>query len=281
MRRRLLPIAALLIAVATILVWWGRPSSTSPSVADAQTARRTVKRTVFEQAPAAQPNDPDLVYDAATGELGLDLMRRVCIQCRAGNLVDEGCRACPAEDVPQGYVTVDLVDQDGRPYPPHEGTVRAGCANRAVITSGRMVLPEGPCELFGTRVDGLLTARGEPQVVHVRADEEQYVLVELPRTPWGAAGVDLTFDGEGRVVVRSAIEGTEGERLPVGAHILVVDGRPVEHVDLTTVAEHLNGPVGSDVEIQYEDPDTGETHTVVLTRSRLDNRVVSPGMVPG
>lgn len=281
-RRTAFALLALVALACLLVLFWVSTSLQAPPPEEEvpEVAQRT--RTVRTAAPAPppEPENDALLAEATRGALGVSYRNRVCRLCRSGALDDPACADCPEEEEPLGRVVVDLVDEDGRPYPPHEASVKASCRHVGVITSGHMDLPEGRCTLTPIRVDGLLDVVGDAVEVEVVADEEQYVLVQLPRTPWGAVGLDLTAI-DGGVEVRRTIEGTHGDTIPVGARILAVDGVEMAGLGVTEVAGELNGPVDSEVTVTYEDPDTGDTVETTIRRSRLSNRHVDPNMVPG
>ncbi|MCB9668981.1 MAG: PDZ domain-containing protein [Alphaproteobacteria bacterium] len=280
-RRHLLLAAALLVLLLVPVILATRDPGAGPPAAIpvATEAPEPVVRSVAGPPPDADPDD--LVAEAAAGTYGVAYRNRVCRACRSGAMDDPGCAQCPEGEAPLGRVVVDIVDEQGRQYPPHETSVHVDCSNAAVITSGHMDLPVGRCVLKPVRVDGLLDVVGDPVEVEVTEDGEQYVLVEIPSAPWGAAGVDLVGEG-GEVVVRGLIPGTAAhDAIPAGARLLQVDGVDVGGRSAAEIARELNGPVGSTVSVRFEHPDTGEAVQVEIPRSRLDNAVVDPHMVPG
>lgn len=275
---------ALGIMGTLLLAWllWPNPVVVAPEAAVVETVpeRAVAQRKQVAIVPPEEPA-PELEA-AASGELGIVILNRICALCQNGGLEDEACDSCPSKPGPYGRISLDVVDEDGRPFDPHEAGIRASCANRGVIGSGALDLPVGRCTLTAHRVDGLLTVVGDAVEVEITENGEAYASITVSSEPWGAAGMDLTRGEEGGVVVRRLIEGTViGEAVPVGAEILDVDGADVTELSHQQVARELNGPVGSTVEVRFRDPVTGEEHVVEIERSRLDNRKVAPNMVPG
>jgi hypothetical protein len=280
-----------LAVVGAMLVWAFWPAA-APVVTE--TAREVdpvpAPRRVAIAAPAPaddaageEPLDEaaELVA-AAKGELGVAILNRVCALCEAG-LDDPACAHCPKVPGPYGRITLDVVGEDGRPLDDFEGSISASCRPRVGVGgSGDLDLPAGPCVLAAIRVDGLLTVIGDSVEVQIDENGAHYASISVPTEPWGAAGVDLAAGDDGRPVVRRLIPGTAiGDAVPIGATLLAVDGDPLDGLSAREAARVLNGPVGSAVELTFRDPESGETVTVEVERSRLSNEHVAPDMVPG
>ncbi|MCB9679261.1 MAG: hypothetical protein H6737_29425 [Alphaproteobacteria bacterium] len=265
-----------LLALLALLVSM-RPSG-APEAAPPEAARAERTRVVLG-APEAAPDGPldeASLEEAARGDLGLSLRNRVCALCAAGALGEAVCGRCNTT-ARAGRVVVDVVGTDGRPFPDHSVMVTSECSRYGGGGSGFLDLPEGRCELTAVRVDGPFHVPGEPVTVDVVADEETYLLLEVPSDPWGGVGVNVRGVGEDLVVDQlfagAAAEGILGE----GAVLLGIDGRDVEGMLPREVAQLLAGPAGTSVEVRFgvEGADGWVEQTV-----RIERRVIRAHEVP-
>lgn len=88
---------------------------------------------------------------------------------------------------------------------------------------------------------------------------------------------------DGHVVIVSPMDGSPAQKagLRPGDIILKVNGEDVAGLLLDQVTGKIKGPAGTEVSLTIEDPNTGETRDMTLTRAKISVKNVSWSVLPG
>ena len=183
---------------------------------------------------------------------------------------------------------VDVVDANGRAFDPSDATAQVNCpdgAGRIGITVGEHGYADvvaGDCTVSARRFQGPFIIDADPVPLTLAGGDEEHVEIELPTDVWGGIGVTVGHGPEGPFV-RSLVAGTDaGDRIPLGAILVAVDGQPVGDLRLDQIVGALTGPEGTQVEVTYREPgaDGADDQTVVLGRRAYKASGVELGAGP-
>lgn len=223
--RRYMAAALLLLAM-----WWLWPSvGDGPQISGVEVASQQREKRVVT--PLMRPDLPAL-EDIATplGEWGPE----------------------PAVD---GLLTVDVVDEQGRPAEHARVWIR-GCRFEARGWQ-EFRLIDGVCSVHAGRRDGALWTQAEP--IRVVAGTQDYVQLKLPSARTGGLGVSVKSDPDGiRVVAVHPNTPAYEMGLEAGDLIIEVDGYDTRELDLQEFIRTMTGAEGTEVDFVVEfDTDEG------------------------
>jgi carboxyl-terminal processing protease len=88
---------------------------------------------------------------------------------------------------------------------------------------------------------------------------------------------------EGRATIVTPFDGSPAQKAGVkpGDIILKVDGKDVSGQSLTQIVDQVLGPAGTKVTLTLQDPNTGATRDVTITRAKIQIHNVTWHMLPG
>ncbi len=95
-------------------------------------------------------------------------------------------------------------------------------------------------------------------------------------------GVEVRMQG-GQVIIVSPMGGSPAEKagLRAGDIIVKIDGQDISGMKLDDVVKLIVGPAGSQVTLTVQDPQSGETRDVTMTRARITIQNVTWDRLPG
>jgi carboxyl-terminal processing protease len=96
-------------------------------------------------------------------------------------------------------------------------------------------------------------------------------------------GAEVTMSANGQVVIVAPIDGSPAKAAGVkaGDIILKVDGADLTGLSLSEVVTKVLGPAGTQVTITLQDPQSGATRDVTITRAKIIVQNVTWIMLPG
>jgi carboxyl-terminal processing protease len=137
----------------------------------------------------------------------------------------------------------------------------------------------GEPELYRRAADGLLANLHDPYAALLSGKElEKHV----ERTTGDYAGIGLLVDARnGWITVVSPMRDSPAERAGIraGDLLIEVDGHPAEDWTLDRAVQAMRGRIGTAVEIAIRRDGTGETLRFRLTRDRIHQPAVPPGVL--
>ncbi|RME28317.1 MAG: PDZ domain-containing protein [Deltaproteobacteria bacterium] len=130
-----------------------------------------------------------------------------------------------------------------------------------------VTLPDRPCELFATRVDGLIRVRGDGVEIDPRDGDRTDIVLSLPDYDVGGIGAVVEFDPEGlRLGALHAGSPAEAAGLSEGDIVLEADGEPLAGRPMVDMIAAVTGEVGSTVQLRVRGAD-GEERLVEVERA--------------
>ncbi len=133
---------------------------------------------------------------------------------------------------------------------------RLGDADRF---DSRVTLPDRPCELYATRVDGLIRVRGDGVEIDPAEGDRTDLVLTLPDYDVGGIGAVVEFDPEGlRLGDIHEDSPAEAVGLSEGDVVLEADGEPLAGLPLIDMISAVTGEVGSSVQLRVRSPDGTE-----------------------
>jgi len=96
-------------------------------------------------------------------------------------------------------------------------------------------------------------------------------------------GAEVSTNSNGQVIIVSPIDGSPAQAAGVkpGDIIMKVDGVDMSGMSLSDVVSKVLGPAGTKVTITLQDPQTGATRDVIITRAKITIQNVTWYMLPG
>ncbi|PWB51555.1 MAG: S41 family peptidase [Anaerolineales bacterium] len=96
-------------------------------------------------------------------------------------------------------------------------------------------------------------------------------------------GAEVTQNSNGQTVIVAPFDGSPAKAAGVkpGDIIVKVDGTDVSGMSLSDVVSKVLGPAGSKVTLSLQDPSTGATRDVTITRAKITVKNVTWIMLPG
>jgi carboxyl-terminal processing protease len=96
-------------------------------------------------------------------------------------------------------------------------------------------------------------------------------------------GAEVSQNSSGETVIVAPFDGSPAQAAGVkpGDIILKVDGVDMTGMTLSDVVSRVLGPAGTKVTLTLQDPNTGTTRDVIITRAKINVQNVSWSMVPG
>ena len=84
-------------------------------------------------------------------------------------------------------------------------------------------------------------------------------------------GIAVRTNPQHAVVVQQVLPNTPAAEARITAGLLIrkVDGISLDGKPLVECVQLIRGPIGSTVQLELAAPDTGQTHTVELTRRKI------------
>jgi carboxyl-terminal processing protease len=131
-------------------------------------------------------------------------------------------------------------------------------------------------------ISGMMDALGDTG--HSRFLTPDMVRAERTVTNGSFEGIGAEVQSKnGNVVIVAPIDGSPAQKAGVrpGDIIVKVDGEDVTGQSLASVIQRILGPAGTKVTITLQDPQTGETRDLTITRARIQLHNVTWQMLPG
>ncbi len=96
-------------------------------------------------------------------------------------------------------------------------------------------------------------------------------------------GAEVSMNANGQVVIVAPFDGSPAQKAGVkaGDIMLKVDGQDLSGLSLSDVVSKVLGPAGTQVTLTLQDPKTGATRNVTITRAKITVNNVSWIMLPG
>ncbi len=96
-------------------------------------------------------------------------------------------------------------------------------------------------------------------------------------------GAEVSMNANGQVVIVAPIDGSPAQAAGVkpGDIILKVDGQDMTGMSLSDVVSKVLGPAGTQVTLTLQDPKTGATRDLTITRAKITVQNVTWIMLPG
>jgi carboxyl-terminal processing protease len=139
-----------------------------------------------------------------------------------------------------------------------------------------------PNQLTYGAISGMVDALGDTG--HSRFLTPQMVKEENSFTQGQFEGIGVEVEQKnGNLVIVAPIDGSPAQQagLRAGEIILKVNGKSIEGLPLDQVVQLILGPSGTQVTITIQDPTTGNTQDVQLTRARIVVHNVTWERIPG
>jgi carboxyl-terminal processing protease len=131
-------------------------------------------------------------------------------------------------------------------------------------------------------ISGMMDALGDTG--HSRFLTPDMVNAEHTMTNGSFEGIGAEVQSKnGNVVIVAPIDGSPAQKAGVrpGDIIVKVNGEDVTGQSLEYVVQRILGPAGTNVTITLQDPQTGETRDLTITRARIQLHNVTWEMLPG
>ena len=132
-------------------------------------------------------------------------------------------------------------------------------------------------------ISGMVDALGDTG--HSRFLTPQMVQEEnnFTQGSYEGIGAEVAVNNNGQVVIVAPIDGSPAQAAGVksGDIMLKVDGVDLTGLSLSDVVSKVVGPAGTQVTITLQDPGTGATRDVTITRAKITVQNVSWIMLPG
>lgn len=185
----------------------------------------------------------------------------------------------PPNFAQSGLGTPSLVSRDNRPpvLPPADARVLAEVLERV---KREYVEPVSDRQLMDNAVRGML-AELDPHSRYLDPSEYAEIRISTSGTYTGV-GLELQSDDD-RVGVVTPIEGTPAARagIQAGDAILTIDGKPVDHRNVSQAILRMRGPAGSHVLLTVAREGRTEPLFFDLQRSTVDVHSVSARALEG
>jgi carboxyl-terminal processing protease len=139
-----------------------------------------------------------------------------------------------------------------------------------------------PQQLTYGAIDGMVNALGDTG--HSRFLTPQMVKQEQSFTNGNYEGVGIEIQMKNnQIVIVAPLDNTPAQRagLKAGEIILKIDGKDISGYSLDQVVKNTIGPAGTQVILTIEDPKTGSTRDVALTRANINVQNVTWRQIPG
>ncbi len=132
-------------------------------------------------------------------------------------------------------------------------------------------------------VSGMVDALGDTG--HSRFLTPQMVQEETNFTQgsFDGIGAEVSMNANGQVIIVAPIDGSPAQAAGVkpGDIILKVDGQDMTGLSLSDVVSKVLGPAGTKVTLTLQDPKTGATRDLTITRAKITVNNVTWIMLPG
>jgi carboxyl-terminal processing protease len=132
-------------------------------------------------------------------------------------------------------------------------------------------------------ISGMVDALGDTG--HSRFLTPQMVKSEndFTKGSFEGIGAEVTQNSKGQTVIVAPFDGSPAKAAGVkaGDIILKVDGTDVSGLSISDVVSKVLGPAGTKVTLTLQDPNTGATRDVTITRAKIDVKNVTWSMLPG
>ncbi len=128
-------------------------------------------------------------------------------------------------------------------------------------------------ELIEAAIDGILQ-KLDPYSTYIAPEELDRFRSNI-QSQFGGIGIRITMD-RGRLQVLSPLAGTPAYRAGIlaGDHIIEIDGRSTEGIDLDEAAARLKGKIGSKVVLTVIHPGQSEPKPIAITRRQIQIETV-------
>ncbi len=131
-------------------------------------------------------------------------------------------------------------------------------------------------------ISGMITALGDTG--HSTFLTPEMVKSEHNFTQGEFEGIGALLEmKDGRPTIVAPFDGSPAQKAGVkpGDVILQVDGKDVSGQSLTQIVSQVSGPAGTQVTLTLQDPNTGNTRDVTITRAKIQIHNVTWHMLPG
>jgi carboxyl-terminal processing protease len=140
-----------------------------------------------------------------------------------------------------------------------------------------------PTQLEYGAISGMVDALGDTG--HSRFLSPQMVTAEnnFTQGSFEGIGAEVMLNNNGQVVIVAPFDGSPAKAAGVkaGDIMLKVDGVDLTGLSLSEVVSKVLGPAGTQVTITLQDPSTGATRDVTITRAKITIQNVTWVMLPG
>jgi carboxyl-terminal processing protease len=132
-------------------------------------------------------------------------------------------------------------------------------------------------------ISGMVNALGDTG--HSRFLTPQMVQEEnnFTQGSFDGIGAEVAMNANGQVVIVAPLDGSPAQKAGVkaGDIILKVNGQDLTGLSLSDVVSLVLGPAGTQVTLTLQDPTTGATRDVTITRAQINVQNVTWIMIPG
>lgn len=132
-------------------------------------------------------------------------------------------------------------------------------------------------------ISGMVNALGDTG--HSRFLTPQMVQEEnnFTQGSFDGIGAEVSMNANGQVVIVAPLDGSPAQAagIKAGDIMLKVDGQDLTGLSLSDVVNKVVGPAGTQVTLTLQDPKTGATRDVTITRAKITVQNVTWAMVPG
>jgi carboxyl-terminal processing protease len=132
-------------------------------------------------------------------------------------------------------------------------------------------------------ISGMVDALGDTGHSRFLTPQEVQQENDFTTGSFQGIGAEVSTNSAGQVVIVAPIDGSPAQKagLVPGDIILKVNGTDVTGMSLSDVVSMVLGPAGTQVTLTIQDPDTGATKNVTITRAEITVQNVTWIMLPG
>jgi len=139
-----------------------------------------------------------------------------------------------------------------------------------------------PQRLTYAAISGMTDALGDTGHSRFLTPEMVKAEQDFAQGQFEGVGIEVQIK-DSHLVVVAPLDGSPAQRagLRPGDIILQVNGQDITGLPLDQIISRILGPAGTQVTLTIQDPSTGQTHDVTLTRAKITLRNVTWHRIPG